>query len=99
MIHVSSWSCTEALFEESKSLLSQNNFLMLYGPFLREKTQTSESNLDFDKSLKLKNPNWGLRKLEDVTEIASLNGFRQDEIFEMPANNLSVIYSYKKNNS
>ncbi len=93
MIHVSPWSCTEALFEESKNYLSKNQFLMLYGPFLRKDEQTSESNLNFDKSLKLQNPHWGLRHLERVHEMAIKNGFEQYKIFEMPTNNLSVIYS------
>ena len=95
MIHISPWTCTKALFEESKNNLDQNHFLMLYGPFLQENVQTSESNLNFDQSLKLQNPLWGLRKLEEVNELAQENGFEQDNIIEMPANNLSVIYRLK----
>ena len=96
MIHVSPWSCTKALFEESKVFIGDNNFLMLYGPFLRDKIKTSEGNLKFDQSLKLKNPQWGLRKLDEVTKIASKNGFQQDKVIEMPANNLSIIYRFNK---
>ena len=65
---------------------------MLYGPFLRKEKQTSESNLNFDQSLKMQNPLWGLRNLEDVNDIASENGFNLDKVIDMPANNLSVIY-------
>ena len=92
MIHISPWSCTRALFEESKSCLDHNQFLMLYGPFLRNGIQTSERNLIFDQSLKLQNPLWGLRHLDQVNEIAFENGFEQDKIIEMPTNNLSVVY-------
>ena len=92
MIHVSPWTCTKALFEESKSYLDQNHFLMLYGPFLSKKIQTSESNLNFDQSLKLQNPLWGLRQLDEVNKLALENGFKLDKVIEMPANNLSVIY-------
>jgi len=95
MIHISPWTCTKALFEESKNLLEQNHFLMLYGPFLRENVQTSESNLNFDHSLKLQNPLWGLRNLENVNHIAFENGFQLDIVIDMPANNLSVIYRLK----
>ena len=95
MIHISPWSCTRSLFEESKKYLDQSNFLMLYGPFLRKEKQTSESNLNFDQSLKIKNPLWGLRNLEDVNNIASKNRFNLDNIIDMPANNLSVIYRIK----
>ncbi len=96
MIHISPWTCTKALFEESKRYLDKNNFLMIYGPFLRKKIQTSVSNLKFDQSLKLQNPLWGLRQLEEVNKVAQKNGFRQDQVIEMPANNLSVIYRYNK---
>ena len=92
MIHISPWSCTKALFEESKYNLDKNHFLMLYGPFFRKNKQTSESNLNFDQSLKLQNPLWGIRQLEKVNEIAFKNGFEQTNLIEMPANNLSVIY-------
>ena len=95
MIHISPWSCTRSLFEESKKYLDQSNFLMLYGPFLRKEKQTSESNLNFDQSLKMQNPLWGLRNLEDVNDIASENGFNLDNVIDMPANNLSVIYRIK----
>ena len=95
MIHISPWSCTRSLFEESKKYLDQCNFLMLYGPFLRKEKQTSESNLNFDQSLKIQNPLWGLRNLEDVNVIASENGFNLDNVIDMPANNLSVIYRIK----
>ena len=94
MIHISPWTCTKALFEESKRYLNQNNFLMLYGPFLRQKIQTSESNLNFDQSLKLKNTLWGLRKLDEVNKLAIENGFKLDTVIEMPANNLSVFYRF-----
>ena len=95
MIHISPWSCTRSLFEESKKYLDQSNFLMLYGPFLRKEKQTSESNLNFDQSLKIQNPLWGLRQLEEVNKLAEENGFKLDKVIDMPANNLSVIYRLK----
>ena len=92
LIHISPWSCTKALFQGSKNILSNNNFLFLYGPFLRKHVQTSQSNINFDQSLKLKNSLWGLRQLEEITDLALQNGFELNKIIEMPANNLAVIY-------
>ena len=94
MIHISPWTCTKALFEESKSFLDQNNFLMLYGPFFRKHVQTHQSNLNFDQSLKFQNPLWGLRQLDEVNKLAIENGFKLDTVIEMPANNLSVFYRF-----
>jgi len=95
MIHISPWSCTRSLFQESKKYLDQFYFLMLYGPFLRKEKLTSESNLNFDQFLKMQNPLWGLRNLENVNDIAFENGFKLDNVIDMPANNLSVIYRLK----
>ncbi len=95
MIHISPWSCTKSLIEESKSYLGQNDFLMLYGPFLRKEKQNSESNLNFDQSLRTQNPLWGIRNLENVNDIAFENGYKLDSVIDMPANNLSVIYRLK----
>tara|TARA_B100000700_G_C15028074_1_gene849191 strand:- start:714 stop:1346 length:633 start_codon:yes stop_codon:yes gene_type:complete len=95
MIHISPWSCAEALFEGSKSLLSSNKFLMIYGPFFRKDKYIAESNINFDHFLKLQNPLWGIRDLDRINDLASQNGFVQNKIVEMPANNLSVIYLAK----
>ena len=65
---------------------------MMYGPFFRKMIKPSESNLTFDQSLKLENTLWGIRDLDNVNEIAFNNGFELQEIIEMPANNLSVLY-------
>ena len=92
MIHISPWSSTKALFEQSKNYLNKNQFLIIYGPFFRKGKKTSENNFKFDQSLKLQNPFWGIRSLDSVNEIAFKNGFAQEKIIEMPANNLSVIY-------
>ncbi len=92
MIHICPWTCTKALFEESRKYLGQDNFLMIYGPFFRTKVKTADSNLYFDQSLKSHNPIWGLRHLDEVNKVALLNGFELDKVIEMPSNNLSIIY-------
>ena len=92
MIHVAQWTCTIALFREAGKLLKKGKFLILYGPFKINKKHTSQSNYFFDNSLKMQNDLWGIRNLEDVTEEAENNGFIQEDIIRMPANNFSVIY-------
>ena len=92
MIHISPWGCSQALFEESGDLLEKDQWLMLYGPFKRNGEHTSESNARFDQSLKVQNPTWGVRDLDVVSEVGIKNGFEDHDIFEMPANNLAVIF-------
>tara|TARA_B100000902_G_scaffold290200_1_gene276481 strand:+ start:1403 stop:2026 length:624 start_codon:yes stop_codon:yes gene_type:complete len=92
MIHITPWKCTESLFKESGKLLKNGQFLMLYGPFKICNEFTSQSNFLFDKSLKTQNSLWGLRDLEEVSSLGSENGFLQEDIIKMPANNFALIY-------
>ncbi len=92
MIHVAKWSCTEALFRESGKLLNKGKFLLLYGPFKIDNKHISQSNYFFDNSLKMQNDLWGIRNLAEVCNEAKKNGFYQENIITMPANNFSIIY-------
>ena len=92
MIHVAKWNCTIELFTGAGKLLKKGQFLLLYGPFKIGNKHTSQSNYFFDNSIKKKNHFWGIRNLEDVSNEAKNNGFHQENIVSMPANNFSVIY-------
>ncbi len=92
MIHIAPWNCTKSLFKRSNELLNNDKFLMLYGPFKIKNKHISQSNELFDKSLKLQNENWGVRNLDEVNEEARVNGFFENELIEMPANNFIIIY-------
>ena len=92
MIHVAPWKCTESLFKESGKLLKDRGFLMFYGPFKIKDKHTCESNNLFDKSIKDQNSDWGVRNLESLNEEARINGFNQNQIIEMPSNNLILIF-------
>jgi len=92
MIHVAHWHCTMALFKEAGKLLKKGQFLMLYGPFKIGNKHTSQSNYFFDNSLKMQNDLWGIKNLEEVCYESKKNGFCQEDIIKMPANNFSIIY-------
>src|ERR1041384_6251682 len=92
MIHVAPWSATLALFEGAKALLSEEHVLFLYGPYRRFGNHTSESNAQFDHDLRAHSPEWGLRDMEAVSEVAAGAGFVLAELVEMPANNFSLIF-------
>ncbi len=92
LIHVAKWTCTVALFKEAGKLLNSGQFLIFYGPFKIGNKHTSQSNYIFDNSLKMQNEFWGIRNLEEVTDEAKKNGFFQEDIIMMPANNFSIIY-------
>ena len=92
MIHVAHWNCTIELFKGAGKLLKEGQFLILYGPFKIGNKHISQSNYFFDNSIKMKNDLWGIRNLEEVSDEAKNNGFCQENIIRMPANNFSLIY-------
>ncbi len=89
MVHISPWTATLGLFVGAARLLEPGAPLFLYGPYRRADHPTAESNEAFDASLKMRDPRWGLRDLDEV--VAAAEGFWLDRVVEMPANNLSVI--------
>lgn len=93
MIHISPWAATEGLMRlAGKVLLAPGGLLVTYGPYLEADHETAASNLAFDESLKARNPEWGLRRLEDVTATARDHGLHLTRRVEMPANNLMLLF-------
>ena len=66
--------------------------MIFYGPFRIGNKHTSKSNYLFDNSLKMQNDLCGIRNLNEVSEEGKKNGFFQEDIIDMPANNFSIIY-------
>jgi len=60
--------------------------------FLEHFWQYYDLNRKFDVALKARDPSWGVRNVEDVIELAVMNGLYLDRTVEMPANNLSLIF-------
>lgn len=93
MIHIAPWAAAEGLFAGAERILSAGAPLVLYGPFKRHGRQTAPSNEAFDQSLKSRDPGWGIRCLDsEVAPLARRHGLALDEIVDMPANNLSVVF-------
>jgi hypothetical protein len=92
MVHISPWQATLDLLSGAARLLGRKGVLYLYGPFRRCGAHTAPSNDVFDASLRARNPEWGVRDVEAVAEVAANHGFALQHVVEMPANNLSVVF-------
>jgi Protein of unknown function (DUF938) len=92
MIHISPWRSTEALMAGAAKVLPAGGILFLYGPYKENGAHTAPSNETFDASLRARNPEWGVRDLDDVRELAAMHGLDFSERVAMPANNLSVVF-------
>lgn len=91
MIHIAPWSATVGLIEGSCSILKRFGMLVLYGPFLDGK-KSENSNLRFDEKLKSKNSCWGVREINDISNISGAYGFELFETINMPSNNKILIF-------
>ena len=92
MVHISPWAATVGLLAGAGRVLGSGAPLYLYGPYRQQGVQTAPSNEDFDRSLKARNPEWGVRRLEDVAAEAERHGLSLGQVVPMPANNLSVVF-------
>lgn len=92
MVHISPWEATKGLMRNAGRLLPKGGVLYVYGPFRQQNRPTAPSNEEFDRNLKSRNSQWGLRLVEDVAQEASLHALHLDQIIEMPANNLSLLF-------
>ena len=92
MVHISPWTSALGLIEGSARLLATGAPLILYGPWLKSDVPTVQSNLDFDADLKRRDPEWGLRKVEDFAAAAEERGLWLIETRPMPANNMMLLF-------
>ena len=92
MVHISPWPATQGLMAGAGRLLAPDAPLYLYGAYRRQGVETAPSNEAFDQSLRSRDPEWGVRQLEDVVAEASKHELALESVVEMPANNLSVIF-------
>lgn len=90
MIHISPWEASEALFRGAARLLPQDGPLITYGPYRLHGAHTAPSNAAFDESLRSRNSTWGVRDVDELTELAGQNGFSLASRFDMPANNMTL---------
>ncbi|MEA5598494.1 DUF938 domain-containing protein [Rivularia sp. UHCC 0363] len=94
MIHISPWSATVGLMAAASRILTTGGILYLYGPYKQGGKHTAPSNAAFDEYLQEQNPEWGVRNLEDVVDIASKHHLTLQQTYQMPANNLSVVFKH-----
>lgn len=92
MVHISPWRSAIGLLDGSARLLPVGGPLILYGPWLKDGVATAPSNLAFDADLKRRDPQWGLRRVEEFAAAAEERGLSLAETRAMPANNMMLLF-------
>jgi len=92
LCHISPWECTVLMFSGVSQKLKQGAFILIYGPFLVDFKPTTESNANFDQTLKDRNVEWGLRDISELEKVALKNGMLLHEKYAMPQNNFILVF-------
>ncbi|MCX5747215.1 MAG: DUF938 domain-containing protein [Proteobacteria bacterium] len=95
MIHISPWEATLGLFAGARRTLPVGGVLVTYGPY-RFAGETAPSNEAFDRSLRQRDPRWGLRDVEELRVAAVAHEMHLVETIAMPANNHALIYLHRR---
>jgi len=91
MVHISPWKAALGLIAGAAHTLPPGGPLILYGPWLKNDVETAPSNLEFDQDLRRRDPEWGLRWVEDFAAAAAQRGLALAETRPMPANNQMLL--------
>lgn len=62
------------------------------GPYFESSGPAPEGNLALDQSLRARDPAWGIRRVEDVVQVAGDRGLVLGRRIAMPANNLMLAF-------
>ena len=92
VLHIAPWPVTGALMRGAGRHLGDGDCLFVYGPFKRGGIHTAGSNESFDRSLRDRNPEWGVRDVGDVAAEATAAGLALADTVAMPANNLVLVF-------
>jgi SAM-dependent methyltransferase len=92
MIHIAPWQATLGLFAGAARLLGPGALLYLYGPYRFGGAFTAASNAEFDRSLRSRDPRWGVRDVDELEAVARPLGLVLRARVAMPANNHSLVF-------
>ncbi len=90
--HIMSWVEVRAMFGGLGRALSGGAPFCLYGPFNRNGGYTAPSNAEFDRSLRARNPDMGLRDLGDLERLGRDHQLALEEILDLPVNNMLLTF-------
>lgn len=92
MLHIAPWSACAGLMRGSVRHLALDGVLVTYGPYFEAAPPPAPGNLAFDQSLRERNPQWGIRRLDDIKREALQVGLALRARHPMPANNLLLVF-------
>jgi cyclopropane fatty-acyl-phospholipid synthase-like methyltransferase len=98
LVHVTSWSVCEGLFDGARRHLKPEGVLFMYGPFKQNGGFTDDENAALDAALRAKNPDWGLRDLEAVAALGNVRGLLAEQVVDLDGACLGVVFRKQADN-
>lgn len=90
--HIMSWESVAHMFAGVSRVLRRRGLFFLYGPFNRDGKFTSESNREFDASLRARDPSMGIRDDQALIALARRCELIYAADYSMPARNRLLIW-------
>ena len=91
--HIMAWPEVQRMFEGVSAVLRSGGRFCLYGPFNYGGRYTAPSNEQFDAWLRTRNPNMGVRDVDDLSALAERVGMALEQDFAMPADNRTLVWT------
>jgi cyclopropane fatty-acyl-phospholipid synthase-like methyltransferase len=91
-LHIMSFDSVREFFRGVGQVLAPNGRLCIYGPFNQDGRYTSGSNAEFDRYLKARDPESGIRDFDAVDSLARNVGLSLEADHAMPANNRTLVW-------
>jgi SAM-dependent methyltransferase len=92
-LHIMSWPEVAAMFQGIGSTLAPSGLLCIYGPFRYDGSYTSPSNLEFDRMLRERDPQSGIREMRDVAKLGAEIGLHLVADHDLPAFNRLLVFA------
>jgi len=87
-------SVADGMMKCAAQLLHKDGFLFIYGPFKDHGRYLTESNEEFDQTLRsARVEEWGLKDIADLEKAAQHHAMMLSEKLMMPANNFGLIFT------
>jgi len=95
-LHIMAWDAVQDFFRGVGAVLTAPGVLCVYGPFRYRDGYTSESNAEFDRFLRRRDPASGIRDFEALERLAVAAGLVLAADHAMPANNQTLVWRRRR---
>jgi len=91
-LHIMPWPNTARLMEGAGGRLTLGGILICYGPFKERGRHNSDSNIEFDKRLRARDPTMGIRDLIELRRMGAQFSLPAIAEISLPANNRLIVF-------